>query len=75
MQTVMIVDYGFIQQIKKIAPNSHILLSGFSSSQTIIESLNSKYPVYLEAGDHKINLNIVEINKGMFELDTGFTST
>jgi len=53
---------------KKLAPNSYILLTGFSSSQKIIESLNSKYPVYLEADDHRVNLNIVEKNKGMFEL-------
>jgi hypothetical protein len=52
----------------EISSNSYFLLTGFSASQMIIESLNSKYPVYLVADDHRVSLNVVKTNKGMYEL-------
>lgn len=52
----------------EINKNSIFLIEGFASSQKIINSLNKEYRIYLQSGNQKITLNIVEINVGEFQL-------
>ena len=48
--------------------NDIIVVEGYASSQRIIDSLNNGYPIYLEADGHKVEFEILEVHKGMFQL-------
>jgi hypothetical protein len=51
-----------------IEENSWIILEGYASSQTVIDSLNKNYRVYLESEGTEISMRIQYINKGGFRL-------
>jgi len=51
-----------------ITSNSWIIIEGYASSQSIIDSLNNGYSVYLESDGSKIPLQLKEFNKGGFRL-------
>ena len=46
--------------------NSIIVVEGYSRSQSVIDSLNMGYYIYLESGKQKIELEVIETCKGMF---------
>lgn len=48
--------------------NSLIILTGYGWSQTVLDSLNERYPVYLESEGHKVKLNLRSRHRGMFRL-------
>ena len=52
----------------EITPNSKIILEGYMLSQSVIDSLNIKYPVHLSSSKENIPLNIEHKNKGMYSL-------
>jgi hypothetical protein len=53
---------------REIKKTSLFLLEGYAGSQLTIESLNTKFPIYLKSGDEKISLMVIETNKGLFQL-------
>lgn len=70
----------------KIMKNSVFLIEGYADSRSVIEGLNSKYPIYLESGDKKVRLVVKETHYGQFwveqallvpetELEAGLTYT
>ncbi|BDD08140.1 hypothetical protein FUAX_05720 [Fulvitalea axinellae] len=52
----------------EINKNGIIVIEGYSMSQPIIDSLNTKYPVYLESEGHKVRLRVLETLYGMYSL-------
>ena len=44
------------------------MLVGYFRSESIIDSLNHSYPIYLLSDKHKVRLNVKTINKGDFGL-------
>jgi len=52
----------------KIAPEGLIVLETYARSQRIIDSINSSYMVYLELNDTLVELEVLEICHGMFEV-------
>lgn len=48
--------------------NSIIMIEGFSGSQEIIQSLNTKYPVYLFCGEKRVKLKVKELCVGQMSL-------
>lgn len=52
----------------EIPPNSQIILEGYMFSQSVIDSLNIKYPVYLTSSEETIPLKVEQKIKGMFSL-------
>src|SRR5690554_436969 len=52
----------------EISQNSIFIIEGFSRSQGIIDSLNIRYPMYLQADGHTVRLEVVQTHKGMFLL-------
>jgi len=53
---------------KNIKQNSIFILEGYADSQGVITKLNKEYPIYLQSGDKKVKLEVVETHKGQFEL-------
>ncbi|MEM9526045.1 MAG: hypothetical protein AAGA31_05510, partial [Bacteroidota bacterium] len=51
-----------------INQNSLIVLEGYARSQRIINSLNNKYPVYLESSGHCVQLILKSTHRGMFDI-------
>lgn len=51
-----------------ISQNTCIVLEGYFRSESIIDSLNHSYPIYLLSDKHKVKLNVKTINKGDFGL-------
>ncbi len=58
-----------------INKNSFFVLEGYARTQEIITLLNSKYPVYLESKNHRVNLSIKRLNIGMFNLTQAILTT
>lgn len=52
----------------EINKNSIFMIEGFDTSQKFITSLNKEHKIYLQNGNQKINLKIVEINVGDFKI-------
>ncbi|MGN6492686.1 MAG: hypothetical protein ACTHLE_11865 [Agriterribacter sp.] len=48
--------------------NGILILEFYAASQSLISSLNNKYPVYMQCGEEKIRLNVAEIFKGEFRV-------
>ncbi|GAA5024054.1 hypothetical protein GCM10011506_07350 [Marivirga lumbricoides] len=48
--------------------NSIIVVEGYARSQRIIDSLNISYFIYLESGEQRIELDVLERCKGMFSI-------
>ncbi|QKJ63228.1 hypothetical protein [Flavobacterium sp. M31R6] len=63
-------DNGFsvFPSNKKIKQNSIFVISGYYSSQDIIELLNKEYLVYLKSGNEKVNLIVTEFHKGQYNV-------
>ena len=53
---------------ESISSNSIIIVEGYSFSQRIVDSLNISYPVYLQTDDHRIDLEVVDICIGGYQL-------
>lgn len=54
---------------KQIKQNSWIVLEEYNYRPTqILDSLNTRYPVYLEAPGHRVRLLVIEVCNGMFNL-------
>ncbi|MDM1348717.1 hypothetical protein [Myroides marinus] len=53
---------------KNIKQNSLFILEGYAWSQEIILKLNTTYPIYLESGNEKIKLQVLEVCTGEFKL-------
>ena len=53
---------------KSISSNSIIMVEGYSFSQRIVDSLNISYPAYLQTDDHRIDLEVVDICIGEYQL-------
>ena len=53
---------------KTIRPNGIIMVEFYAYSQEIVPGLQSKYPIYLKAGDEKVKLEILETCTGEFRL-------
>lgn len=51
-----------------ISSNSIIIVEGFGTAQKIIDSINNKYPVYLQSGQKKVKLKVKYTLKGNFNL-------
>ncbi len=51
-----------------IKKNSVFVLDGYASSMDVIYGLNSRFPIYLKAGNTKIKLNVKETCTGQFYL-------
>ncbi len=49
--------------------NSWVLLEGIGRSQEIIANLNTKYPVWLVAADHKVRLIVKKRYEGMYNVN------
>ena len=45
---------------KELKTDGLILIEGFGMSQKVIESLGSKYPVFLKSGNEKVELEIIK---------------
>jgi len=58
----------FFPENKTIKQNSWFMIEGYATSQSIINSLNNKYPVYLQSGKHKVKLIVISTHKGAFGL-------
>lgn len=56
----------FFPENQEIKQNSWIMITAYSMSQEVVNKLNTKYPVYLQAGRHKVKLTIVSRQEGMF---------
>ncbi|MFI5148091.1 MAG: hypothetical protein ACHQRM_00040 [Bacteroidia bacterium] len=53
---------------KTIRANSILVITGYGGSQHIIDSLNTKYSIYLKTGNKKIKLSVRETLKSEFHL-------
>lgn len=51
-----------------IRPNGIIMLEFYAFSQSMVEGLKTKYPIYLKSGRDTISLHITEVLKGQLEL-------
>ena len=54
-----------------IGTKGHVVLETFDQSQELLPLLKSKYIVYLQSPNHKVRLDLIEINKGLFNLSQG----
>jgi hypothetical protein len=52
--------YIYPSRNSEIRPNTLFVLEGIESSQKVLDSLNTAYPIYLVSGDERIQLNVVE---------------
>lgn len=53
---------------KEIKKNNLFILEGYAHSQQVITGLNTEFPVYLESGNERIALIVLETHAGLFEL-------
>ncbi len=53
---------------KQIKKDNLFMLEGYAHSQKIITGLNTEFPVYLESGNDRIALIVVETHVGQFNL-------
>jgi hypothetical protein len=53
---------------KNINTNAIIVIEFFANSQELVPELNKKYPVYLKSVKNRVELEVVEILKGEFNL-------
>lgn len=53
---------------QSLKQNSLIVLTGYSSSQAVLDSLNERYPIYLKSEGHKVKLNVRSKHQGMFRV-------
>lgn len=54
----------FFPSEKKLASNGLIIFQGYQGAMMIVRDLNKKYPIYLQSGNHKVRLEVIELNEG-----------
>lgn len=53
---------------KEIPKTSLFVLDGYAGSQQVIKNLNTEFPVYLQTGNERISLKVIEVHIGQFNI-------